>query len=286
MPTYPAMGSLDGYGALVTGGGSGIGEGCAAALARDGASVTICGRTEAKLEEAADGLRAIAPRGAAVTTIAADVTDEEQIETAIAKAAEAAGALHAVVANAGGSLHMGPLHLADVDAVRATVDLNVIGTFLTLKHSAERLADAGGGSFVAVSSHAGLDTFRFLGAYGAAKAALDQLVRVAADELGPSGVRVNSVRPGIIDNELMSAITAGGPVLDSYMARIPLGRVGTVEDVGHVVRFLCGPESTWITGQNIGVDGGQSLRGGADFSAFAEPAHRDQPGWKLVTGEK
>ena len=83
----------------------------------------------------------------------------------------------------------------------------------------------------------------------------------------------------------MAAITDGGPVLDSYMARIPLGRVGTVEDVAHVVRFLCGPESVWITGQCISVDGGQSLRGGADFSAFAEPAHRDDPGWKLVTGE-
>jgi NAD(P)-dependent dehydrogenase (short-subunit alcohol dehydrogenase family) len=279
------MGVLDGRGALVTGGGSGIGEGCAAALVRDGASVTICGRTGSKLEEAAERLRPVAAPGASVTTIVADVTDEDQIRTAIEKAAEATGALHAVVANAGGSLHMGPLHLAETDAVRATVDLNLMGTFLTLKHSAARLA-ASRGSFVAVSSHAGLDSFRFLGAYGAAKAALDQLVRVAADELGPSGVRVNSVRPGIIDNELMGAITSGGPVLDSYMERIPLGRVGTVEDVGALVRFLCGPESAWITGQNVGVDGGQSLRGGADFSAFAEPAHRDQPGWKLVTGER
>ncbi|HSO95407.1 MAG TPA: SDR family oxidoreductase [Acidimicrobiia bacterium] len=276
------MGTLDGYGTLVTGGGSGIGEGCAAALARDGASVTICGRTAERLDAAADRLRVLAAPGATVQTVVADVTDEDQIRAAVAAAAEPTGRLHGVVASAGGSLHMGPLILADVAAVRATLDLNVIGTFLTLKHAAPLLAASGAGSFVGVSSHAGLDTFRFLGAYGAAKAALDMVVRVAADELGPARVRVNSVRPGIIANELMAAITAGGPVLDSYLENIPLHRVGTVDDVGALARFLIGPDSAWITGQCVNVDGGQSLRKGADFSAFAAPGHQDQPGWQLV----
>ena len=279
------MAALDGYGTLVTGGGSGIGEGCAAALARDGASVTICGRTPEKLDAAAARLRAVAAPHAVIATIPADVTDEEQIEAAVAKAAEPTGHLHGVVANAGGSLHMGPLVLADVSAVRATVDLNVIGTFLTLKHAAPRLAACGEGSFVGVSSHAGLDTFRFLGAYGAAKAGLDMVIRVAADELGPARVRVNSVRPGIIDNELMAPITGGGPVLDSYLENIPLHRVGTVEDVGALVRFLIGPESSWITGQCISVDGGQSLRKGADFAAFAEPGLTDDAARRLVMEE-
>jgi NAD(P)-dependent dehydrogenase (short-subunit alcohol dehydrogenase family) len=276
------MGALDGYGALVTGGGSGIGEGCAAALARDGASVTICGRTAEKLDAAAERLRRVAPPGATVQAVPGDVTDEDQVRAVVAKATELTGGLHGVVASAGGSLHMGPLVLADVEAVRATLDLNVIGTFLTLKHTAPRLADGGGGSFVGVSSHAGLDTFRFLGAYGAAKAGLEMVVRVAADELGPARVRVNAVRPGIIANELMEGITSGGPVLDSYLENIPLHRVGTVDDVAALTRFLIGPESGWITGQCLGVDGGQSLRSGADFSAFAEPAYRDQPGWELL----
>ena len=280
------MAALDGYGTLVTGGGSGIGEGCAAALARDGASVTICGRTPERLDAAAVRLRAVAAPAAVVETIPADITDEEQVQAAVAKAARATGHLHGVVASAGGSLHMGPLVLADVDAVRATVDLNVIGTFLTLKHAAPLLAEAGTGSFVGVSSHAGLDTFRFLGAYGAAKAGLDMVVRVAADELGPARVRVNSVRPGIIDNELMAPITAGGPVLDSYLENIPLHRVGTVEDVGALVRFLIGPESSWITGQCISVDGGQSLRKGADFGAFAEPGIPDDAARRLVIEER
>jgi len=280
------MPGLDGFGVLVTGGGSGIGEGCALALARDGASVTICGRTPARLDEAVDRLRAGAP-DANVQSVVADVTDEEQVAAAVAKAAEPAGALHGVVASAGGSRHMGPLVLADAAAVQETLDLNVMGTFLTLKHSAPRLADAGGGSFVGMSSHAGLDTFRFLGAYGAAKAGLDQLVRVAADELGPARVRVNSVRPGIIATELMTGITDGGPVLDSYHENIPLHRVGEVEDVAALVRFLIGPDSSWITGQCISVDGGQSLRKGADFGFFAQMAYGETPEWKLlVEGEK
>jgi len=274
--------ALEGYGVLVTGGGSGIGEGCALALARDGAVVTICGRTAEKLDAAAARIRDAVP-GAGMHTMVADVTDEAQVAAAVAKATSEAGAIHGIVASAGGSLHMGPLVLADVDAVRATFELNMIGTFLTLKHAVPHLAKTKG-SFVGVSSHAGLDSFRFLGAYGAAKAGLDQLVRVAADELGPSRVRVNSIRPGIIDNELMTAITAGGPVLDSYLAEIPLGRVGTVDDVAALARFLVGPESSYITGQCISVDGGQSLRKGADYSAFAEPAYRDAPGWDLVAG--
>jgi NAD(P)-dependent dehydrogenase (short-subunit alcohol dehydrogenase family) len=272
--------ALDGFNALVTGGGSGIGEGCAAALVRDGAAVTLCGRTQSKLDEAAERMRAETP-GATVVVITADVTDEEQVQAAVAKAVESASALHAVVASAGGSLHMGPLVLADADAVRATIDLNMMGTFLTLKHSAPALAKTRG-SFVAISSHVGIQSERFLGAYAAAKAGLDQIVRVSADELGASGVRVNSVRPGIIATELMDAITAGGPVLDSYHANIPLRRVGTVDDVAALVRFLAGPESTFITGQCIGVDGGQTLRSGADFSPFAEPMYQDQPGWSLV----
>jgi len=275
------MAVLEGYGVLVTGGGSGIGEGCATALARDGAVVTICGRTVDKLETSAARIRDVVP-GAGVHTIGADVTDEDQISVALEHATrEGGGRLLGVVAAAGGSLHMGPLHLAAADAVRATFELNLMGTFLTLKHSIPRLAETGG-SFVGISSHVGLQTERFLGAYGASKAGLDQLLRFAADEVGAARVRVNSIRPGIIDNELMSAITAGGPVLDSYLAEIPLGRVGTVEDVAGLASFLIGPESTYITGQCIGVDGGQTLRKGADYTPFAEPTYGAQPGWSLV----
>jgi NAD(P)-dependent dehydrogenase (short-subunit alcohol dehydrogenase family) len=92
------------------------------------------------------------------------------------------------------------------------------------------------------------------------------LCETAGEELGPLGIRVNAVAPGIIDDELMSFITSGGPLLDDYLAQMPLGRVGTVEDVAASVRFLLGPESSFITGETLGIDGGHHLRRGADYS--------------------
>jgi NAD(P)-dependent dehydrogenase (short-subunit alcohol dehydrogenase family) len=122
-----------------------------------------------------------------------------------------------------------------------------------------------------------------MSAYGAAKAGLDQLVRVAADELGPARIRVNSVLPGVVATELMTAITDGGPVLDSYLAEIPLHRVGRPDEIAAFVRFLIGPESAWITGQNLSIDGGQSVRKGADYGAFAKAAYGSDPRWRLVS---
>ncbi|MFA5884787.1 MAG: SDR family oxidoreductase [Acidimicrobiia bacterium] len=276
------MGSLDGYSVLVTGGGTGIGQACAAALLADGAAVTICGRTAETLDAAAAAL-GVTPGGGSVAWVTADVTSEPDVEAAVAHAvAHGGGRLDGVVGNAGGSRHLGPIVLADVEAVRATLDLNIIGAFLSLKHSAPHLAESGRGSYVGISSHAGRDTFRFMGAYGAGKAGMDHLLRVAADELGGAGIRVNSVQPGVIATEIMGAITGGSPVLDSYLAEIPLKRVGEPEEIGALVRFLIGPESGYVTGQSISIDGGQSLRKGADYGAFAQAAYGTDPLWRLV----
>ncbi len=117
-----------------------------------------------------------------------------------------------------------------------------------------------------MSSGAGAFPHRWLWAYGAAKAGIDMFARSAADELGVDGIRVNSVQPGIVDDELMSFITAGGPLLDNYIAGMPLARVGTVDDIAEAVRFLAGSESSWITGVNLPIDGGHHLRNGADYS--------------------
>ncbi len=273
---------IAGYSALVTGGGSGIGLGTATRLVRDGAHVTICGRTEEKLVAAVAELEAVAAaagaNGGPVGTaryVVADVTVEDQVAAAVAEAASPRGHLDILFANAGGSFHMGPIAEADVDAVRSTVDLNLIGTFLCLKHGALLMAagtgqgvdggEAPGGSFIGMSSGAGRFPHRYLWAYGAAKAGIDMLCRSAAEELGHTGLRVNTVQPGIIDDELMSFITAGGPLLDDYLEGMPIRRVGTVEDVAAAVRYLAGPESTWISGVAFPVDGGHHLRNGANY---------------------
>jgi len=261
---------------LVTGGGSGIGEAAAARLAADGARVTICGRTETKLVEAAERIRASAgPKGSLSWTVA-DVTDEDAVRAAVEAACSPDGSLDGLFACAGGSTGIGPLATADAEAIRSTMELNYIGTFLCLKHGCSAMARSGGGSFVGCSSHAGADSFRFLGGYGGAKAGLDQLCRVAADEMGRFGVRVNTVRPGIVATELMAPITGGGPLLDDYLAEIPLGRVGRPEEIAEMVRFLIGPESSWVTGQCFAVDGGQSLRRGAAYGILLR-AFGDDP---------
>ncbi|WCO68088.1 glucose 1-dehydrogenase [Iamia majanohamensis] len=257
--------SITGRTALVTGGGTGIGLGAATRLAADGARVVICGRTEDTLRAAVEQVAPSVGEGGSIAHVVADVTDEEQITAAVAAAAEPTGGLDIVFANAGGSLHMGPIAEADATALRATVDVNLVGTMLTMKAAVPAMRAAGGGSIIGMSSGAGSFPHRYLWAYGASKAGIDMLCRSAADELGADGIRVNSVQPGIVDDELMSFITAGGPLLDQYLANMPVSRVGTVEDIAEAVRFLAGPESAWITGVNLPVDGGHHLRTGGDY---------------------
>lgn len=269
---------LTGTSVLVTGGGSGIGLACAQRLAADGASVTLVGRSEDRLKAGVAAVEASAGEAAAdtgaspatVQYVTADITDEAAVEAAVAAATGVTGALDGIVSSAGGSETIGPITQIEVEAWRNTVDLNLTGTMLTIKHGARVMARQGHGSIVAISSVAGGTTHRWFGAYGPAKAGLEMLCMVAADELGASGVRVNTVRPGLTNTALVEAITAPGPARDDYIDCMPLARVGEPEDVAGLVRFLIGPEAAWITGQNIGVDGGHALRRGPDLSGLLE----------------
>jgi len=263
-------GGLEGMAALVTGGGSGIGLGCAARLAADGAHVAICGRTEAKLAAALEAIRAVAAPGVTVQAVAADVTVEADVEAAVAKAAAVTGRLDAAIASAGGADWLGPVTQAPLDAWRRVLAVNLDGTFLTLKHAGAAMVRGGGGAFVGISSIAGARPHRWFGAYGPAKSGIEALCQMAADELGASGVRVNAVRPGLVATDLTVAMTSIASIRDDYLAQMPLGRVGTVEDVAALCRFLVGPEASWITGQVIGTDGGHALRRGPDFSSILQ----------------
>jgi len=265
-----SSGTLAGYGALVTGGGSGIGLASAIRLAQDGAAVTICGRTESRLEAGLAAIEEQAP-GATAQWIVADVVDEDAVQDAVALSAEPTGTIDVVLASAGGSDSIGPVHTLDTDAFKRTLELNVVGTFLALKYAAPRMAKAGRGSFIGVSSLAASRPHPWFGAYGPAKAAIEMFLQQAAIELGPSGVRVNAVAPGLVDTELVGAVVAGGPVLEDYLSQMPLGRVGTPQDIAEAVRYLAGPESSWVTGQTLRLDGGHTLMRGPDFRGFLEP---------------
>ena len=202
----------------------------------------------------------------------ADVTDEASVAAAIAAAAEPTGTLNGVVANAGGGGGMGPYHVQDTGEFLRVLHLNVLGTILTIKHSVPRMRAAGGGSFVGMSSIAGQITHPYFGAYTPGKAGIEAMMRNAADEYGPANIRFNAIRPGFIATEIMEGIPRDGDVYESYIVNTPMADVGQPEDVGHLARFLIGPESRWITGQCINVDGGHSLRRGPDFGPFIAPA--------------
>lgn len=258
---------LDGQVALVTGGGSGIGLACATHLARDGATVVLAGRNADKLAAAAAGL---ADAGAAVHTVVCDVTDEAAVQEACAAAA-GVGRFTMVVANAGtGSA--APLHLTSLDDWNSVMGTNVTGAFLTIKHSADHMARNGGGAVVAISSIAAPLTHRFMTPYCVSKAALEMLVKQAADELGSVGIRANAVRPGLVPTDISVGLISTESIVADYMDQMPVGRLGTVDDIAASVRFLLGPESGWITGQCLSVDGGHTLRRGPNLTPLMEAA--------------
>ncbi len=259
------MANLEGKSVIVTGGGTGIGAACARRLAADGATVTICGRTESKLVDVAKGV----DNGPYQVT---DVTQEDQVAALVAGHVDAYGGLTGFVANAGGGGGMGPYHLQDTQEFLRVLHLNVLGTMLSVKHAVPHLVRSGNGSFIGMSSLAGHRTHLWFGAYTVSKAGIEAMMQNAADEYGPVGVRFNTIRPGFISTEIMEGIPRDSPVYDSYLENTPLGGVGEPEDVANLARFLISDESRWITGQEIGVDGGHTLRRGPDFSAFIEPA--------------
>jgi NAD(P)-dependent dehydrogenase (short-subunit alcohol dehydrogenase family) len=256
---------------LVTGGGSGIGKGVAGGLVAAGASVMIVGRSPDRLAGAVKDIEALEAQGS-IRYEPADITKEEEAARAVDAATAWHGRLHGVVHCAGGSETIGPITQIDSQAWRRTVDLNVNGTMYVLKHAARELVRGGGGSFIGISSIAASNTHRWFGAYGVTKAAVDHMMQLAADELGASWVRVNSIRPGLIRTELVAPVTQSPELSSDYASCTPLPRPGEVEDVANLAIFLLSDAASWITGQCINVDGGHILRRGPDFSAMLEPA--------------
>jgi NAD(P)-dependent dehydrogenase (short-subunit alcohol dehydrogenase family) len=266
---------LAGKAALITGGGSGIGLGCARHLLRDGASVTLMGRTEDRLRAGAEALAADTPAGAEVRIAIGDAADEDAVAAAVAAAADASGGLDLCVASAGTG-GLAPVIAMSLEEWRRVIEPNLTGTFLTLKHAGGAMARSGGGAFVAISSIAAPLTHPFMAHYSVSKAAIETLVKNAADELGRAGVRVNAVRPGLVPTELADPLVQDPEVEADYLAQMPLGRLGTVDDIAAGVRYLLGPESSWVTGQVLAIDGGHTLRRGPNVEHWARALYGDE----------
>lgn len=247
-----------GQAAFVSGGGTGIGLACARALVDGGARVLIAGRRDEVLARAAESL------GSAATYTHCDVRDDESVEAAVAAAGERLGPLRLAV-NAAGTGNIGSVLNGPVADFQALLDTNLTGVYRCLRAEARAMKAAGGGAIVNISSIAGALTHRWMSAYCASKAGVNMLTRCAADDLGEHGIRVNAVMPSLVPTELTQAMVGNPEVTEEYLRRIPVGRLGTPEDVAALTAFLLSDEASWISGQVIGVDGGHTLRQGPDL---------------------
>jgi NAD(P)-dependent dehydrogenase (short-subunit alcohol dehydrogenase family) len=252
------MAILDGRHALVTGGGRGIGRAIAAALSEAGAAVTVLGRTEAPLKEAAAA-------GHARGYVVADVTDEAATDRAVRQAAAAHGPIDILIANAG-SAESAPFLESDAELFRNMFELNVMGVVHATRAVLGDMTRRGFGRIVVNSSVAGLKGYAYVSAYCMAKHAAVGFVRALAQETVKSGVTVNAVCPGFTDTDIVARsldkITARtGRTREQALADIlkdePLGRLITPEEVAAAVLFLCSPGASAITGTTLAVAGGE-----------------------------
>lgn len=256
-------GSLSGQWALVTGASKGIGYGIAEKLVADGANVVLVARNVDDLEEAQRNLDKLAGPDQQLLVKPADTSDRVAIGDLFVWVRSELPGLNALVANAGsGSLiPFVDLSAADWDH---TVALNQTGTFLCLQAAARIMLDMPEGSnrsMVVVSSIRGSGVRPGTGVYAATKAAVNHLVRVAAWELAPHGIRVNTLSPGITVTPLVAESMKANPdILAQRTADVPMGRPGQPEDMGDAALFLCQPASAFITGVDLPVDGGEHLR--------------------------
>jgi NAD(P)-dependent dehydrogenase (short-subunit alcohol dehydrogenase family) len=263
---------LAGQTALVTGASSGIGAACARLLAEDGAAVLMMGRKEDALAAARAEILKDLP-DARLEIYAADATDEAAVKDALARAHAIAGRLDILVPTVGGDDNYYPLLMDNLAHFTRVLEVNLVSAFLLIRHGAP-LMQPHGGSIVCISTTTVVQQATGLTAYVAAKAGLERLVKAAALELGGAKIRVNSVRPGMTRSRATEFMYSTPGTEERYAAVTPLGRTGEPEDVARVVRFFAGPESAWVTGQNIAADGGQELGGLApDFldEAYGKP---------------
>lgn len=235
--------------AVVVGGASGLGAAVVVRLRADGYDVTVADRTP----------------GPGVETV--EVTDEAAVEALFEGVVDRHGRLDAVV-NAAGTSTFGMVVDHDLAEFRSVVDVCLTGAFLVLKHAGRRMG--AGGSMVTLASLNARQPGPGLAAYCSAKAGLVMLTQVTALELGPRGIRVNAVSPGLVVTPLTAPAMDVPGVREDYVDNTPLGRPGEPEEVAAAVAFLCGDESSWMTGENLDLNGGAHLKRYPDLPGHIE----------------
>jgi 7-alpha-hydroxysteroid dehydrogenase len=248
---------LDGGRAVVTGAGRGIGEGIAISLAEAGCDVVVTARRAAEIEAVADRVRELGRRAVAIP---GDITDGAFVDELAEQAAAELDGLTLWVSNAGGADDRTPRHLADMPDRQwdYQLDVNLRAVFTGARAAARVMED--GGSIVNISSTAAQKASPHNGPYAVAKAGVDSLTKTLAIELAPRRIRVNGIAPGPVPTEVfMEFFGATDDDLPELAGKlgVPLGRLGTPEDVGDAVVFLASPAASWITGHTLVVSGGR-----------------------------
>jgi NAD(P)-dependent dehydrogenase (short-subunit alcohol dehydrogenase family) len=249
--------------AIITGGAGGIGRAAGALFAAEGARVLLVDLDEAALTDAVEAIG-----GNSVSHFVADVTREEDNLAMVACAEERYGGLDVLIANAGIEGPVQPIVDFDVERFDQVLNVNVRGPFLGLKAAAPAMARRGGGSIVITSSVAGLQGAAGVSAYVTSKHAVIGLMRSAAKEFAPMGIRVNTVNPSPVETEMMRRLEGGmsgtadpaaaAEVHAGIAARIPLQRYAEPEDIARVMLFLASDDSAWVTGSVNVADGGMT----------------------------
>ena len=249
------MGKLAGKTAVVTGASKGIGAGIAKAFGKEGANVVV--NYARDKEDAEKVAAAIEKAGGKAITVQADVSRQADVDRLFEVTKKTFGTVDVLVNNAG-VYEFAPIDQVTEASYRRMFDLNVLGTVLSTQAALKSMN--GSGSIINVSSVAALTPIPTGSLYSATKGAVDVITRRLAEELGPRKIRVNSLAPGLVETEgTRAAGTSEGNFKETIVARTPLGRVGTVDDIAKVAVFLASDDSGWITGEVLPVGGGARL---------------------------